>query len=124
MAYTPSVIKGKSPVNNFGGLKSDSNRVAMTGILGNVMQTIDATSTPVVSPVTVATTQTIVVPQSAAQITIISAVNPVQVSEDSTQLAYFSLPAGLPWTFDVANQQNVYLKVSASTVVSFYFNMI
>ncbi len=124
MAYTASVFKTKSIPNDFGGLRSDANRNAMTGALGNFMQSQDATGTPVTSPATVNTTQTLIVPQGAVSITVISVTNPVQVSEDSTQAAYFALPAAIPWTFDVANQQNVYLKTSGSTVVSFYFTMV
>lgn len=124
MAYTPSPRKVKSPVNNFGGLRTDANRVAMTGALGNVMQTTDANASPVVSPVTVNTTQTLTVPQGAVSCTIISVTNPVQVSEDSTQSTYFSLPAGVPWEFDCADQQFIYLKTGGSTVVSFLFKVV
>jgi len=124
MAYTPSPAKAKSTPSNFSGLRVDGNRVAMTGALGNSMQSQDAAGTPVTSPVTVNTTQTLVVPQGAVQVTIASVTNAVQVSEDSAQTAYFSLPAGVPWTFDCANQQNVYLKTGSSTVVSFQFKIV
>lgn len=124
MAYTYGGNKSKSVPDNFGGLRTDGNRVAMTGVLGNNMQSQDAAVSPVTSPVTVNTTQTLTVPQNAAQITIASVTNAVQVSEDSTQTAYFSLPAGVPWTFDVANQQYVYLKTGSSTVVYFQFNIV
>lgn len=121
MAYTPSALKTQ---HNFGGLVNDGNRNAMTGALGSIMQSIDGTDSPVTSPVTVTTTQTLVVPPNAVQVTIISTTNPVQVSEDSTQTAFFTLPAALPWTFDVARQNNVYLKTGGSTVVNFYFTMV
>lgn len=124
MAYTPSVNKAHSTPSNFGGLVNDGNRNAMTGVLGNSMQTRDATTSPVESPVTVNTQTTLTVPQNAAQVTIVSTTNAVQVSEDSSQTDYFLLPAGLPWTFDVARQQNVYLKTSGSTAVNFYFTII
>ena len=129
MAYTPPTFKKPSAVgdtaSNFSGLRTDGNRIALTGILGNFLQTQDATpTTPVTSPATVNTTQTLVIPPNAAQITITAVTNPVQVSEDSTMTAYFALPGGTTWTFDCANMTNLYLKTSGSTVVSFYFNMI
>jgi len=126
MAYTPSGTKTKTAGYSslFGNLQTEASRNALTGVLGNSIQTQDATGTPVQSPVTVNTTKTIVVPQNAAQITIVSETNAVQVSEDSTQTAYFKLPAGVAWTFDVANQQNVYLKTGSSTVVNFYFTIV
>ena len=96
----------------------------MTGVLGNYMQTQDNTGTPVTSPVTVNTTKTLVVPPNAAQITVSPVTNPVQISEDSTQTAYFAVPAGQTITFDCSNMSNVYLKTAGSTVVSFYFNMV
>lgn len=121
MAYTPSPDK---TLNNhpFGGLVDDGNRIAMP--FGSNFQTIDATGTPVTSPATVNTTQTLVVPQNAVSCTIVSVTNPVQVSEDSTQAAYFTVPAGVPVTFDCARQQNIYLKTGGSTVVSFMFKTV
>jgi hypothetical protein len=127
LAYTYGGNKTKTPgyASNFSNLQNDASRNAMTGVLGNFMQTQDATpTTPVTSPVTVNTTKTLVVPQDATQITIVSTTNAVQVSEDSTETAYFSLPAATIWTFDVANQQNVYLKTGSSTVVNFYFTCV
>jgi hypothetical protein len=124
MTYTAPTLKQKTQSNNFSGLVTDGNRVAMTGALGNFIQTIDATGTPVASPVTVNTTTTLTVPQGAVEITIMSVTNAVQVSEDSTQSAYFTLPAATVMTFDVARQQYVYLKTSSSTVVSFYFKVV
>ena len=124
MTYAPPTNKTASAPHNFSGLVNDGNRVAMTGAVGSFMSCIDATGTPVTSPVTVNTTQTLVVPHGAVEITIISVTNPVQVSEDSTQTAYFALPAAIPMTFDVARQQNVYLKTGSSTVVSFYFKIV
>lgn len=124
MAYTAPALKLKTAPNDFGGLRTDGNRVALTGAMANTMQSIDATASAVVSPVTVATTQTLTVPQGAVSVTIISVTNAVQVSEDSTQSAFFSLPAGIPWTFQCANQQFVYLKVVSSTVISFQFQVI
>jgi len=102
----------------------DGNRNAMTGVLANAMQTQDATGTPVTSPVTVNTTKTLTVPNNAACVLIASVTNPVQVSEDSTQSAYFALPAGVVQEFDCARQQYIYLKTSGSTVVSFLFKTV
>jgi len=128
MAYNPPTFKqpptSGQTASNFSGLRTDGNRVAMTGVLGNFIQTQDATGTPVTSPVTVNTTKTIVVPTNAAQFTVSPVTNPVQVSEDSTQTAYFAVPAGQTVTFDCSNMTNIYLKTGGSTVVSFYFNMV
>lgn len=126
MAYNPPTFKAGpvGPASNFSGLRVDANRVAMTGTLGNFFQTQDATGTPVTSPVTVNTTKTLAVPLNAAQCTITSVTNAVQVSEDSTQTAFFTVPAGVVWTFDCANMTNIYLKTGSSTVVSFCFNMV
>jgi hypothetical protein len=121
MAYTPSPMKSESGKTTFNSLVVDSNRVVMTGSLGNYFVTQDATASPVASPVTVNTSQTLTVPQNATRITVISVSNPVQVSEDSTQSEYFVIPAGTQMTFDCARQQFIYLKTASSTVVSFYF---
>lgn len=124
MAYTPPVFKVHTTPSNFGGLVNDGNRNALTGVTGSYMQCEDAAASPVMSPATVNTTQTLVVPQNAATITVVSTTNPVQVSEDSTQTAYFTVPAATIASFDVARQQNVYLKTASSTVVNFYFTMV
>lgn len=124
MAYIPPVLKTLTVPNNFGGVVTDGNRVALTGAIGSTMQTQDATGTPVTSPVTVNTTATLKIPQNATSIVITSVTNAVQVSEDSGQTAFFALPAATVWSFDVARQANIYLKTSGSTVVSFYFVLV
>ena len=124
MAYTPSPIKLKTGVNDFGGIKTDGNRVAMTGAIANTMMSIDATASPVTSPATVNTTATLTVPQGAVSVMIASTTNKVQVSEDSTMAAYFDVPAGAPTVFQCANQQYVYLKTAGSTSVSFQFQVV
>lgn len=122
MAYAPATLKTGG--NLFGGLVNDGNRNALTGATGSQMYTQDNTGTPVTSPVTVNTTKTLVVPSNAVQFTVSPVTNPVQVSEDSTQTAYFAVPAGTTWAFDCARMANIYLKTSGSTVVSFYFNLV
>lgn len=122
MAYTPSPIKLKTPTNNFGGYRSDGNRVVIP--IANSIQTIDATATPVSSPVTVNTTQTLTVPQGAVSCQITSVTNPVQISEDSTQGSYYLLPAASVFTVECANQQFIYLKTGSSTAVSFAFRIV
>lgn len=97
----------------------------MTGITGNNIQTLDATASPVKSPVAVDTTTTLTVPLNAAAITVCSVTNGIEVSEDSTYSTYFNVPAATPTTFDCANQQYIYLQsASGSTTVSFYFTMV
>lgn len=136
MAYTASVNKTGNTVagpgtypatsrSNFGGLRVDANRVALTGSTANYMQSEDATPTsPNQSPLTVNTTATLQVPNNAVAVTIVSTTNPVQVTEDSTYTAYFSLPAATVFTFQCANQQYIYLKAASSTVVNFQFQTI
>lgn len=126
MSYIAPTLRtnANAPRSNFSGLVVDGNRIGMTGVLGSYMQSQDATDTPVTSPATVNTTQTLKVPTNAAQCTIVSTTNAVQVSEDSTQTAYFTLPSGVPWTFDCARLSYIYLKTGSSTVVNFYFNMV
>lgn len=119
MAYTPPAYKTSTP---FSGAVTDGNHVALTNS-PNVMQVIDATASPNASPLTVNTTATLVVPLNAVSVTIISTTNAVQVSEDSTQTAYFTLPAATIMTFPCARQANVYLKTASSTVVNFFFSL-
>ena len=124
MAYTVTARKTEGARSNFAGVKTDANRVAMMGPAGNIIQTIDATGTPLVSPLTVNTTATLVVPNGAVSCTFISVTNALQISEDSTQSAYFSLPAGIPFTIDCVDMANIYLKTGSSTVVSFLFKVV
>lgn len=119
MAYTPSPNKMKSSPDNFGGQRTDANRVAMT--VGNNILSRDAAASPVTSPATINGAQTLTVPQNAVAVVICSVTNAVQVSEDSTMAAYFSLPAGTVQLFYCANQQYVYLDTASSTVVNFQF---
>lgn len=119
MTYTPSGNKLKTTPNDFNGQVSDGNRISIGK--GSNIQTQDATASPVISPLTVNTTATLKVPQSAVAIVIVSTTNAVQVSEDSTQGEYFTLPAGMIWQFDCARQQDIYLKTGSSTTVNFYF---
>lgn len=123
MAYTPSGNKAKSAVNNFGGVAVDGNRVAMVGF-GSNFATQDATASPLQSPLTVNTTATLTVPQNAVSCTLISTTNAVQVSEDSTQGSYFTLPAATVFTVDCTRQQFIYLKTASSTVVNFLFKTV
>lgn len=118
MAYNPAVLRTNTP---FGGAVTDGNRLGLTGF-ANQMLTQDITGTPVTSPTTVTTTATLVVPLNAVSITISPVTNPVQVSEDSTQTAFFAVPAGQTITFPCARLTNIYLKTAGSTVISFFFS--
>ena len=118
MTYTPSTLKTKVNPNNFGALRTDANRIALTGSTGNTFQTQDATGTPITSPITVNTTKTLAVPTGAVQLLIMSVTNAVQISEDSTNSTYFSLPAATPLWIDCAAMNNIYLTTGSSTVVS------
>lgn len=139
MAYTASTNKAGNLVqpslaitspssrSNFGGLRVDANRVALTGTVANYMQSQDATGTPVTSPVTLGVgTTTLTVPSNAVAITVmlITATSSVQVSEDSTMTAFFQLPSSVPFTFQCANQGFVYLKGTNTNTVAFQFQTI
>jgi hypothetical protein len=124
MAYVATTLRPESTKGNFSGLRTDGNRVAMTGSTGNTFFTEDATATPVVSPVTVNTATTLTVPVNATSVTVCSVTNAVRVSETADSTSYFSVPAGVPTTFDVGLQQYVYLTASGSTVVSFVFKLV
>jgi len=118
MSYTQSGLKQSTPL---GGSVTDGNRVALTGS-ANYFQTVDITGTPNASPLTVNTTATLLVPLNAVSLTIISTTNALQVSEDSTSSASFSIPAGQQVTVPCARQANIYLSAAASTVCNFFFS--
>lgn len=128
MAYTPSPFKPKSTPNNFGGLKSDANRVAMTGALGNYTQSQDASTVPATSPIAngSASGVTLVVPQGAVQCTIyLATAVTALVGEDSTFTAAMFVPTTTYFTVDCANQQNIYIKPSSGTnSIYFQFKMV
>lgn len=124
MAYTPYTPRAKAAnlPDNFSGLRTDGNRIAM--LFGNNVLSQDDTGTPVTSPVTVNTTTKLVCPAGAVQLTVSPVTNPVQITEDIGYTAYFSVPAGAIYTIDCANMTNVYLKAGSSTVVSFQFKIV
>lgn len=122
MAYTAPTLK--TPPLSWAHLREDSNHHPMTGALGWFFQTQDATGTPVVSPVTVAsTTQTLVVPNWAASVQL-SAPTAFTFTEDSSYTAGFTVPANVIATFDVIGMTNIYLKTSSSIAISFAFKML
>ena len=130
MSYTYGGNKTKQTnptlASNFSGLQSDGNRIALTGIVGNRMQSKDATGTPVYSPLSNASSSgvALTVPSNAAQISVFCTVI-CQVGEDSSYAYGVSIPANTYVTFDVANQKYVYLKPSNDTnTTSFCFNII
>jgi hypothetical protein len=128
MAYTFGGRKSKTAgfASNFGNLQSDGLRVAMTGILGNFMQSEDAAASPVASPISNGSGSglTLKVPQNAAQIRINSSVTCL-VGEDSSYTNGYLAPANTDTVFDCADQQYVYLKPSNGTnTIYFQFNMV
>jgi hypothetical protein len=128
MAYTASPNKTKTQVpaqsSLFSNLQNDGQRTPLG--YGNRMQSKDATGTPVYSPITNASGSgvTLTVPQNAAQISIFCTVTCL-VGEDSTYTYGVTIPANTYVTFDIANQQYIYLKPSSGTnTTSFCFNII
>lgn len=126
MAYTPSGFKIKNSPDNFGGLVVDSNRIAMP--YGNYMQSVDATGTPLKSPISNGSGSgiTLKVPQAAVTCTvyIASSVTGV-IGEDSTFTYGMFVPTATAVTIPCARQQYIYLLPSSGTnTIYFFFTMI
>lgn len=125
MAYTPTVLRVKT-LQSFGPLVTDSNRIGMTGSLGNTLQSQDATGTPVTSPVTnmVGTGVLLTVPVNAVQFTVDSTVT-IQVGEDTSFAQGLNVPANTLYTLDCARMTFIALKPSSATnTVSFQFKIV
>jgi len=120
MSYTFGGYKTKSVspnlASNFSNLQVDGGRNALTGLVGNFMQSKDAAESPVYSPISngSGTGLTLKVPQNAAQFRINGNVSCV-VGEDSTYTYGHLAPADTDTVFDCANQQYIYLKPSNGT---------
>lgn len=115
--------------SNFGNLRVDAGRNAMTGALANYWQSHDATATPVYSPISNGSNSGLVltVPNNATgfYIYIASSVTAI-MGEDSTYTYGLFVPTATLWgPFDVANQQYIYLKPSSGTnTIYFMFLMV
>jgi len=132
MAYTFSVKPIASP-SNFGGLAVDGNRVSMTGVIGSGIQTVDATASPVASPMSMSgtTVYTLNVPNNAASIIVHCAAGlsaGIRVSESptlsSTNLATYTVISNSdgPCQFDVSRQSKIYFQLDAgSPTLAFHF---
>ena len=127
MAYTFSVKPIASP-SNFGGLAVDGNRVSMTGVVGSGIQTVDATATPVASPLSMSgtTVYTLNVPTNAASIIVHCAAGAtagIRVTEDSTVTSYTVISnSDGPCQYDVSRQSKIYFKVDSGTpTLAFHF---
>lgn len=105
----------------------DAARVAIQGI-GNGIQTSDASSSPVTSPVTLSSTATTLnTPESAVQITIKNSgtTNALTVSEVSaTSSSVFTLETGQSQTFDCGNMAQLFLKSTSGTTADFFYTMV
>lgn len=126
MTYTPTALRPKSAPDNFGGLRTDGNRVAMTGGLGNAVVSQDATGTPVTSPVTNMSGSgvTLICPTNAIQLTINSTVA-CQVGEDTSYAQGLNIPANTLFTMDCANMTSIAVKPSSGTnTTSFQFKVV
>lgn len=125
MAYIhkDSPIKTNGQPNvNFGSQVIDSNRIAIQGVASGI-STVDATATPLVSPITLsATTTTLTVPANAISLTIIASTAAASVSEDPAFASSVSVPANTSLTLNMARQKFVYLR--GTTATSFLFSII
>lgn len=125
MAYTPTALRVKT-LQSFGPLVTDSNRIGMTGSLGNTLQSQDATGTPVTSPVTnmSGTGVLLTVPVNAVQFTVDSTVT-IQIGEDTSFAQGLNVPANTLYTVDCARMTFIALKPSSATnTVSFQFKIV
>lgn len=115
MAYTQSPDRTKAELT-FGTAPNDGNHSSMVGFTVNRMQSKDATTSPVYSPISNGSGSGLVlkVPANAATITINSSVTCL-VGEDSTYTYGIQIPASTLTTFGVLRQQYVYLLPSNST---------
>lgn len=122
MTYVPTVLRpATSP---FGNLPTSGQDTKMTGAVGSTFMTQDATASPVLSPVSVAsTTQALTVPTQALSITV-SAPTAFTMSEDSSFTAGFTVPANVIFSQDVWRQQFVYFKTTSTILISFSFKML
>lgn len=124
---TPPTEPGQE--NWFSNLAVDAAHVALTGVTGAGPQTADGTATPLTSPLTVSNTAvtTLIVPDNAAQVTLIAATNTINISEADSSVAskYFTIPVNTPVTLDVARTHELYLEANTgAATVSFWFNVI
>lgn len=113
-----------SEEDNFGNLRTTGAHTAIAGG-GNGFQTVDATGTPLTSPLAVTTGTTILkVPLNASAVTL-SGSAAFSVSENPTIATnFFTVPSGVPITLDVAYQQFVYITTATTANVSFLFAII
>jgi len=114
-----SATTGSKTQSHFQNQPVDGSRIAIQSV-GNGIQTVDATATPVASPVTT-TTKTLTVPESAIQVTLCSTAA-FTVSEVASG-SPFTVPANTVITLGVANTNVLYLTQSSGSI-SFYFTII
>ena len=116
-------------LNNLGGLVTDGNHVGMTGYTGAGIQTVDISSTPVVSPATISNSgvTTLTIPYNAVAVNFLAVTNTVNISESTAAVTsnYFTLPTGTLVSIDVARMSVLYLKANTgAATLSFYFVVI
>lgn len=116
-------------LDNLGGAVNDANHNAMTGVLGAGPQTVDASGTPLVSPITVSSSAvtTLNVPLNAAELVLFATTNTVNISESNSSVTsnYFTIPTGVQVVVDVGRTAVLYLEANTgSATVSFYFNVL
>jgi len=122
---TPAIEPGQE--SNFGSLVVEGSHNVMQ--VGGGPQTVDISAVPVVSPASVLSTSVTVltVPLNAIQVNFFALTNTVNISESSATVAtnYFTIPAGIMVTVDVARTAKLYLQANTGTsVLSFWFNVV
>lgn len=120
MAYTPDPLDSEPA---YGNLPTSGQFTKMTGFIASNIQTVDATGTPVTSPVTVNGAKTLVIPEMALQCQL-SAGTAFDISDDSTHAAFFTIPANAIHTVDCWRMPKLYLNTGSSIAISFAFKML
>lgn len=116
-------------LSNFGNLRNDASRNALTGTVANGPQTVDISASPLSSPLTVSNSAvtTLTIPLNAARVNFLATTNTVNVSESVSAVTskYFTIPTGVQVSVDVALTSILYLEANTgSSTLSFWFDII
>jgi hypothetical protein len=113
-----------SEEDNFGNIRRDGSRNAVTGQMGNGIQTTDITGTPLTSPQSLTTSIiTINIPLNASSV-IFQTTGITYVSEIANQSSYYAIPAGGQLILALANQSKIYVAAATTASLSFIFEII
>ncbi len=117
--------KDSTGAGHYANQPVDGARIAIQGI-ANGIQTTDASSTAVTSPVTLAAagTKTLNTPESAITMTINNTGAAAMTFSEVSTGSSITLNAGQSQTFDCANMGVVYTASTSGTTFSFYYEIV